>query len=194
MIPILKAYPELTYFRTRGTEGLSFQGLQHNHLRTLIVESGGLPKEIIQSILEAELPNLEHLELWLGSEDYGGDTTVEDLKPLLKDQLFPKLKVLALRNCEIADDIAKALAKAAILDRIETLDLSLGTLSETGLKVLLESGKIDHLKLLNISSSYFSDSMLQEIENYANVNGVTINYSNNREEEEEEERHVMVIG
>ena len=33
----------------------------------------------------AELPNLEHLELWLGTDSYGGDATVADLADLLRE-------------------------------------------------------------------------------------------------------------
>jgi hypothetical protein len=83
MSPLFSAYPQLEHFGVRGTSGLTFGALQHQRLRSLIVQSGGLDTEIVRAIAAADLPALEHLELWLGTDEYGGDATVDDLEPLL---------------------------------------------------------------------------------------------------------------
>ncbi len=64
--PILIAYPNLEYFRVRGGNGLSLGELNHTNLKTLIVETGGMPTNVIEEVGAANLPALEHLELWLG--------------------------------------------------------------------------------------------------------------------------------
>jgi predicted DNA-binding WGR domain protein len=54
--PLLNAFPALESLRVRGSTDLAFSKLNHNALKTLIIESGGLPKSVIQSISNANLP------------------------------------------------------------------------------------------------------------------------------------------
>ena len=79
------------------------------------------------AIGESDLPALAHLELWLGTDNYGGDVTVEDLSadPVRRARC-PRLTYLGLRDAEIADQVADALAGAPVVARLSTLDLSLG--------------------------------------------------------------------
>ncbi len=158
--PILTAYPALENLRIRGGEGLALGPVRHDGLRALVIESGGLPASVVRSVCAAEFPNLEHLELWLGSEDYGGDATPQDLAPILSGAVFPRLKYLGLRDCEWADALAAALADAPVLRRIETLDLSLGTLGDEGAVALLSGGNLSGLKRLDIHHHYVSDEVL----------------------------------
>jgi hypothetical protein len=81
--PLLHAYPRLRHFGVRGGNGLRLRDLRHDALETLVIETGGLPRAVTQDVLAAHLPQLTHLELWLGTENYGGETTVDDLAPLL---------------------------------------------------------------------------------------------------------------
>ena len=53
--------------------------------------------------IEDLLPALEHLELWLGTDEYGADTEVADLKNILQGKNLPSLRHLGLRNSEITD-------------------------------------------------------------------------------------------
>src|SRR5947207_2818215 len=85
-------WEKLEHLTVRGGEQLSVGSPRHGALRELIVQAGGLRPDVIHEIANAEFPNLEHLELWLGEPNYGGDATVEDLAPLLKGDKFPKLK------------------------------------------------------------------------------------------------------
>lgn len=158
-----QAFPQLEILWIRGGEGLSLGKFQHENLRELVLQSGGLPKKVIDEVFQADLPNLEHLELWLGDEGYGGDSNVDDLKPLLTGSIFPKLKYLGLKNSEYSDDIAKAVAEAPILDRLETLDLSEGTLGDEGAEALCKSEKIGKLKKLDLHHHYMSDEMMNQI-------------------------------
>ncbi len=57
---------------------------------------------------------------------------------------------------ELADEIAQAIAKSPVLDRLETLDLSMGTLSDIGAEALLASPKIKQLKKLDLTHHYIS--------------------------------------
>lgn len=162
--PLLAAYPQLEHLRVRGAEGLSLGGrLSHSNLKSLIIESGGLPPRVVQEVAGSQLPALEHLELWLGTSGYGGDSTVEDVRPLLQGALFPKLKYLGLRDSEIVDQIAEALKTAPIAGRLEKLDLSLGVLSDAGGQALIDNPALKGLKSLDLQHHYLSSEMMTKI-------------------------------
>jgi len=160
--PILNAYPALEHLGVRGSDSLSFGTLKHAALKSLIVESGGLPAEVVQQVANAQLPALEHLELWLGTDYYGGDTDIKDLQPILSGQRFPKLKYLGLRDSEMADRVAAAVATSPITQQIEELDLSMGNLSDVGAQALLASPAIAKLRKLNLSHHYCSDEIIAQ--------------------------------
>ena len=161
--PIFSAYPNLEHFQVRGSENLSLGSLALPRLKTLIVETGGLPKNVIQEISNAQLPDLEHLEVWLGSDQYGFNSTIEDLETLISGSKFPKLKYLGLKNSILQDEIALKIINSPVLDRIEILDLSMGTLTDIGAQALLDSPKVRNLKLLNLNHHYMSDEMMSKM-------------------------------
>lgn len=162
--PLLTAYPQLEYLQVRGNEGLTFGELKHDRLKTLIVETGGLSVERVREVCESYLPSLEHLELWLGTENYGGDATPEDLAPILSGGLFPYLQYLGLRDSEIADRVATAVANSTILVRIKALDLSLGNLGDVGAAALLASPFIGQLDKLDLHHHYISEALVKDLE------------------------------
>ncbi|HEX2909503.1 MAG TPA: STM4015 family protein [Chloroflexia bacterium] len=161
--PLLAAYPRLEEFWVRGGNNLSFGKLRHDRLKKLVVQSGGLPRGVVHQIVTAALPNVEHLEIWLGVEDYGGDAGVEDLAPLFSGQIFPRLEYLGLRDCAIVDDVARAIADAPVLDRVKVLDLSLGTLTDSGAEALLAGSRIRQLKKLDLHYHYCSQEIVEKL-------------------------------
>jgi hypothetical protein len=162
--PLWNAYPQLEHLRVRGNAGLSFGEIKLDRLKTLIVETGGLSVERVREICQSHLPQLEHLELWLGTEDYGGDVTPEDLAPILSGGLFPYLQYLGLRNSYIADRVAIAVANSTILIRIKVLDLSLGNLGDVGAAALLASPFIHQLQKLDLHHHYISEALVNDLE------------------------------
>jgi hypothetical protein len=161
--PLLEAYPNLEHLTVRGGQGLSLGTPRHARLRELVIQAGGLPPSVVHEVSSADLPALEHLELWLGTPDYEGDATVEDLAPLLKGDRFPRLKYLGLRNSEIQDDVAAVAALAPVVERLDVLDLSLGTLSDAGAKALLASPSIRRLKKLDIHHHFVSPGVVEDL-------------------------------
>jgi hypothetical protein len=158
-----QAFPRLEVLGIRGSNGLSLGQIRHNHLRELTIECGGLPREVLSQLASASLPALEHLEIYLGTENYGWDGTIDDVKPLLTGQLFPKLKYLGLRDSEIADQVAQAAATSPLVGRIETLDLSLGTLGDAGAEALLASPAVKKLKRLDLHYHYLSPAVMERL-------------------------------
>lgn len=153
--PIFAAYPGLKHFSVRGGSGLSLGGkMRLEHLQSLTIEAGGLPRSVLAELFSMDLPKLEKLELWLGTDNYGWDGSISDIKPLLDGGLFPSLKHLGLRNSESVNLIAEALLIAPIVERLQSLDLSLGTLTDVGAEHLVRCEGLKKLKSLDLHHHY----------------------------------------
>jgi hypothetical protein len=161
--PLYSAYPNLEWLQIRGGEGLKLGEVHLPHLRGLVIETGGLGKDVLTALAKANLPELEHLELWLGTDDYGWDGTVEDLEPLLRGSQFPKLRYLGLRNFEEVDALASRLVVSPVVSTVEVIDLSLGNLSDQGGKELLKLPTNARLKLLDLHHHYLSEELIAQL-------------------------------
>ncbi|MEC0227219.1 STM4015 family protein [Paenibacillus alba] len=181
--PIFTAYPELESFTIKGSTGLELEPVKHAKLQELAIICGGLGKHVLAGISQAEFPKLKKLELYLGVDEYGFDGSLSDVLTLIEPGKFPELTYLGLKNSEIEDDIAIALADAPILDQLHTLDLSLGTLTDKGAEALLNSAKVQNLKFLNLSYHYMSDDMMNR---WANA-GIEVDTSEQQDADDEED-------
>jgi hypothetical protein len=162
---IFTAYPGLEHFGIRGNASHLNSGiLRHERLKTLIVETGGMNRRVVHDVLRSHLPALEHLELWTGSAGYGANSTVEDFAQLFTDNLFPNLRYLGLRDSEFTNDLATALSQSPLLERLRVLDLSLGTLDDTGAAALLNCPVVRKLEKLDLHHHFCSDEMMQRLQ------------------------------
>ncbi len=161
--PILRAYPNLEILQVRGGTHLAFNPpVRHDNLKALVVETGGLSRVTVDEICTMNLPALEHLEIWFGSANYGGDAWIENVKPILEDLIFPNLNYLGLRNSEFTDEIAHAIVYSPLLDSISILDLSMGTLGNDAAQVLLDCPKINNLDMLNLDDNFLSEETIKK--------------------------------
>lgn len=160
---LLEAFPRLEHFRSRGGGSLELRPIEHAHLKSLTFEASNLPRAVVRAVGESRLPALEHLEIWLGTSNYGADTTVEDLQGIFDGKGLPALRYLGLRNSEIADDVAAAVGAAAIFPRLRVLDLSLGTLSDAGAEALLAVPGLADLEKLDINHHYVSPAVVERL-------------------------------
>ncbi|MQY10502.1 hypothetical protein SRB5_06100 [Streptomyces sp. RB5] len=177
LTPLLKAYPALEEFGVRGGTGLVLEQFRHEMLRTLTFEAGGLPAAVVRALGASELPALKYLELWLGVSEYGGDATAADLAPLLAGGRFPALRHLGLRNSEIQDEVASAVAAAPVVAQLNSLDLSLGVLTDTGAEALLGGQPLTHLQWLDLHHHFLSDAMTARVREALEPHGVEVDVS-----------------
>ncbi len=184
---LLAGFPDLEEFAVRGGSGLRFQPLLHDRLRSLTVQTGGLPVDVVRGIGASELPALDHLDLWLGTSWYGADSEVPDLEPILSGTRLPSLRHLALRNSEIQDDIAAAVASAPVVARLEVLDLSMGTLSDDGAAALLAGRPLTHLKKLDLHHNYVSEPVRQRIRQTLEPAGVELDLAQGDAHQDEDD-------
>ncbi|WP_354642313.1 STM4015 family protein [Kitasatospora camelliae] len=164
--PVFRAFPRLEELVVRGAGkdwdgngGLELEPVRHEHLRALRFEAGGLPAAVVRAVGACDLPVLERLELWLGVDEYGGDSTIGDLEPFLSGAALPALRHLGLQNSEYQDEIAAAVAEAPVVARLERLALSMGALTDEGVAALLEGQPLTHLTSLDLHHHYLTDQV-----------------------------------
>lgn len=184
---LLKAFPKLEALRIRGSTSLQLPPVTHAGLRELVIESGGLPLEIAQALAQSELPSLEVLELWLGDDNYGFQGDVAAYRQVLQKLRTPSLRVLGLRDAQIADELAVWLASEPWVASLETLDLSLGTLGDQGAQALLASPHVASLKRLDLSHHYISAPLQERLR--ATIPGVILD---DAQDPSDDDRYVAV--
>ncbi|MER5373371.1 STM4015 family protein [Streptomyces sp. NPDC002553] len=198
--PLLASYPSLEEFSVRAGESYDMKGLhplrfpriRHDALRRLVVESAGLRGHVLRGVGESELPALEHLELWLGAREDGGDGEIADLAGILSGNRLPRLRSLALRNSEMQDAVAAAMGAAPVVANLDVLDLSLGTLTDTGAEALLGGQPLTHLRKLDLHHNYLSEPMRQRVRDALEPAGVEVDLDPSDADADEDENGMPV--
>ncbi|MFD8418733.1 STM4015 family protein [Streptomyces sp. NPDC059466] len=185
--PVLEAFPRLEEFGVRGGNQLVFPVVRHEGLRRLTVETGGMPVEAVRGVAGSDLPALVHLDLWLGTSEYGGDSELGDLEPFFAGTRLPALKHLALRNSEIQDAICSALASAPVVARLDALDVSMGVLTDDGATALLSGQPLTHLKSLDLHHNYLSAGVRSRLLETLEPHGVEVRADQDDADADEEE-------
>jgi hypothetical protein len=161
---VLSAFPQLELLKIRGAEDLALPvGLEHAGLRELVIECGGLPRSVLASLATAELPALERLELWRGTDEYGFDGSLDDVRATVDALRSPRLREHALRDASIADEVAAWLAGEPWVALLQSLDLSHGTLGDTGAQALLVSPHARAVARLDLSHHYISEPVQERL-------------------------------
>ena len=75
--PLWAAFPRLRSLMIRGGQGLNLGEVVHDQLSSLIIQTGGLDISVIKQVAEAKLPELEHLEIYTGEDNYGGNSSID---------------------------------------------------------------------------------------------------------------------
>ncbi|WP_433214389.1 hypothetical protein [Microtetraspora malaysiensis] len=115
------------------------------------------------------------------------DATVGDLEGILSGAGLPALRRLGLRDSEIQDEVAAAVAAAPVVARLEALSLSMGMLSDTGAEALLGGQPLTHLRHLDLHHHYLSEGVAARIRSA--LPGVDVDLS---EPQPRDERYVAV--
>ena len=161
--PLLEAFPQLEELRIRGGNELIIDAFTHQNLRKFTIESGGLDQKIGEALSESSMPKLEHLELWLGTEEYGASGDAALYQKVLAQLTTPTLRYLGLRDSDIADELAAWLANEPLVAGLTTLDLSLGTLGDIGAEALLNGTQLANLTRLDLSHHFISEANQQKL-------------------------------
>lgn len=144
---------------------IDLPALVHAEFRT-----GGLERANARAIASAKLPSIEHLEIWYGDDNYGGDATLDDVEPLLSRTDLPKLRRLGLRNAQFTDALIAPLANSKLLRQLMELDLSMGVLTTEGAQALVaHRDAFKHLGVLDVSQTYLDDKEVASLKGVAKM-------------------------
>jgi len=162
---VLDAYPNLEVLQVRGdSDCLECASLSHDHLKTLIIETGNITEQAIGQICTLNIPALEYFELWLGkAENNYYSVSTNRLLPVLHGDSFPNLNYLGVRNSEYTGDIAFEVVQSPMIERLAVLDLSMGDLVDAKAEALLNCPAINRLHTLNVSMNNLSPNMIQQL-------------------------------
>lgn len=164
----LKTFNDLEYLKIQGSNELKFGKINNQNLKSLEIICCGLSCNVIEEISKAELPKLEKLNLYIGLENsgYGFDGDIENIKELINSlSNFKSLKYLGINNSKIQDDIVKEVLQNNIVEQLEVLDFSNGTLSDEGGQLILDNKeKFKNLKYLDLHYHFLSDEMIKKLE------------------------------
>ena len=165
--------PNLKTLHLRGGNGCTLGKIEAPKLTHFTHETGGMGSEELDAIAAARWPNLESLEIWFGSDGYGGTCTVDNLRPIFAGEGLSKLKILRLKNGEFANDLIEPLAKSKILKQLETVDLSMGTLFGPGIEALVKyADAFRHLKSLDLEDNFLTEEDKERLK-HAKLDNVT---------------------
>lgn len=169
---VTKHFPHLQWLKLHSgeqswsteVETFGVAGLDLPDLVELVVETCSMSKARTAALLGANLPKLERLELWFGSEDQQADTESGDLSALLAGVTFPHVRHLGLRNAAFTNELARELPGSAIAPRLESLDLSLGTLDDEAAQALANAASsLPKLKTLNIGENFLTAPVIAAV-------------------------------
>jgi uncharacterized protein (TIGR02996 family) len=158
------------HLRTLEIESGEFEvgAMDAPNLERAIFITGGLSKTCGKHIATARLPKIKHLEVYYGDDQYGGDCTIEEVQPLLDRRDLTNLEYLGLKNSKFANDIAKAIGGARVLETLETLDLSQGTMTDEGAAALVAAkGSLKHLECLDLSHNFLTKAGIKSVQGLA---------------------------
>ncbi|MGL4346082.1 MAG: STM4015 family protein [Cellulosilyticaceae bacterium] len=159
-----EALPALEELTIKGSENLTLGEVCHEKLKSLEIICGGIPKLVLEEIASAKLPVLEKLNIYIGIDNYGFDGDIEDITKVVGNPSFGNLKYLGIGNSDIQDAIVERVMASGIVQQLEVLDFSNGTLSDVGGKILLEhQAQLSHLKLLDLHHHFLSDDMKEKL-------------------------------
>jgi hypothetical protein len=166
--PAIVAYPNLNHWQSKGMAKLQLTPFIHHHLSSFVLVTGGLRDQIIRNLWKCKLTNLSHLEIWLGTEEYGADWNVETFEPFFTPEengIFPKLQYLGLRNASNINSLCGPLVQSSVAKRIRVIDLSLGELGNVGAQELLKLNEFSVLELLELGHHCIDDQdILNQLE------------------------------
>lgn len=154
-------YPALEDLTLTGG-GIDLGALKAPNLRRLKLETGGLPAEPAAYLGKASFPALTELEIWFGTDDYGGSCGEEEVRAILANTAgLPSVRRLGLKNADFQNDIAGLVGAGALVKQLTHLDLAMGTLTDEGGEALLAAmPALQHLEVLDVSENFLSEAVV----------------------------------
>ncbi|MDB4959382.1 MAG: hypothetical protein JWO36_6951, partial [Myxococcales bacterium] len=146
--------------------------------------TGGLVAANARSIAAAHLPRVRHLDV-AGDHNNSTETLIaragrvtmsrddgvfSDLAPLFERTDLPSLTVLGITNSVFTDTICRALPSSRIVQQLEALDLSWGSMTDAGARALVENrDAFRRLEILDVSRNTLSRRGIEALQHVAKL-------------------------
>ncbi len=158
------AMPQLEKLTIKGSCDLRLGVIEHSSLKHLEIICGGLPVSVLRDIQRAKLPSLETLLLYLGLEEYGFDGNKDVIRTFLAGSDFPRLTYLGLTDSDIEDELAGLVLASKYAGQLQTVDLSMGCLTDRGGQILLDKvPSYPNIEKLILNYHFLSEEMMQKL-------------------------------
>ncbi len=164
---LVSSFPKLEFFWITGTTDIFFpNGLVHDKLETLIIDTNArdASDKIVRGLVRLRLPSLRYLALWFDrTRDANTEIEINDLSPLLENDIFRQLECFSLTGCINIEKILPHIVKSALMDKLVILDLRYNQLGDKEAGILLEGKKGARLKRLDLSYNSISPELTRKI-------------------------------
>ena len=152
---LLSATPLLEELRLAGNQ-VVLESIELAKLRRLAIATGD--EAVLAVLAKAKLPALVSLQLSSGDAPMPLVALAKVLSPSWS------ATELAITRTANTDQLVPYLVKSALLPKLARLDLSGGTLSDTGAGLLLAAqAKLEHLAYLDLSGNTLSPTMAKQL-------------------------------
>jgi uncharacterized protein (TIGR02996 family) len=186
-----RALPALEELHLRSDPGGVLGDIDAPRLKRFVRASNALSADELKSIVDARWPALEHLELWLGAPDHGGQATAELLAPLLRTRALPALTSLGLVNSALVDELLPMLVASPLLPRLRRLDLSFSGMTSAD-RLVAHAKSLAHLEVLDVQFNHLDPDECDRIAAVLPQAVVSGQYGYDEEEDEDEDRYDAV--
>jgi hypothetical protein len=149
-----RRFPALERLTLRG-RGLGAEGLDLWWLRELNLETCCLEDSTVARLALTDWSLLERLTLWTGTAanrrpglPLCEPAPLDAVISLLHRQPFPSLRHIGIMNCAWVDELCRLLPRSPLIAQLESLDLSLGAMTDEGAHALASAAnRLKHLRL-----------------------------------------------
>ena len=107
---------------------------------------------------------------------------------------YPHLKFLGLKNYDEQDDLAIKLTGAKVLNGLHTLDISMGTLKDSGAEALFNNNDLVHLEYINCRHHYISDEWMNKLQWKFSADKINLEDQEDADEYDDETYYYVEIG
>lgn len=116
----------------------------------------------------APWPELEQLELWVGTPEHGAMTTTDDLLACLTRDVFPKLRTLIVRVCPFGAELCQRITELDVLPQLRQLALTHSPIDDRAASHLARHGEhLRHLEWLDLRDNFLSGILDEDLQSVA---------------------------
>jgi hypothetical protein len=180
--PLLETTPRLRSLHLRG-QCPNLHRFASESLEHLEITTHHISLNLLTALLEPDLPNLHTLILHLNPGEGHSSQYQESVVRLIAGMSASNLKHLAIQQTPFSNLICQQLQHSDLLEQLEVLDLSGGSLTDDGASTILsQRQRYHHLERLDLSENWLDQTRpaLEELGDFVEL-GTQRAWANSRQ-------------